>query len=364
MHISEDLWHLFRKAYLVLEHSENTLIVSPRKPDRDSIASGGALSRFINLLWPEKRRLVYCPDEMPTLEDDPLMALLPIEEFTDVPPQCWPNCIAVLDYGSFDKACLAQRVFKNNPWIISIDHHEHSAYDLPEHSIDINEPEVCSTTALLFHFFKCSGVPYNFPRRHLLMDQDIPITPEMASYLAVGIYGDTEGFTNAKTNAHAHAIYAECVRLGASDREIREVARRRLNLRILRKVGQTYEAIIRNAELRLKMSWVAFDWKEVMAWGGRQNIMEYVLPRMAELKEIDLGIIFVQEPDGQWQVSFRSTFAERIPAHKIAEELKHISGEGGGDQSRAGALWREEPETALKIIRRKLRRLQRTQNGL
>lgn len=188
---------MLRSVWERLVVARDVLLVSPKRPDGDSVGSVCGLRAALTSIGGVA--VMYCPDPIP-----PTFGTIPyVREFvtgTHALRGRAFDAIVVVDCGDLDYAGIREDLpswTANGGKLIVIDHHvTNTAYG------DVNcvIPNAASTTEVIWRMLEVNGVR---------------VTPETASSLLFGLITDTDGFTNPATTPSAVATAAALTAAGA-----------------------------------------------------------------------------------------------------------------------------------------------------
>jgi len=166
-----------KKIHEELKKSKNTLIVSHKNPDGDTLSSACALMQYLRNLG--KNHAAFC--STPIAKS---LAFLPHVEYFAHDPFIFKNhffdVIVVVDSGDLLYAGIDEHIknLEYSPIIINIDHHPTNKH-YGHHNLVL--PEAASTTEILYNFFRIN---------------EIKLDKHIATCLLTGIVTDTGHFSN------------------------------------------------------------------------------------------------------------------------------------------------------------------------
>ena len=188
---------MYRSVWERLIGASGILLVSPQRPDGDSVGSICGLRAALRTVG--KEAVLYCPDTIP-----PTFRILPhIHEILSGPEALRGrtfDAIVVVDAGDLDVAGIRAQLpswKRRGGALIVIDHHiTNAAYG------DVNciVTNAASTTEAI---------------ARMLTTNRVPITEPIATALLFGLVTDTDGFTNPATSPSAVATAATLLSAGA-----------------------------------------------------------------------------------------------------------------------------------------------------
>lgn len=312
----------FEQAHAVVMKSSRVLIACPHPVDMDAIASSTLIDEYLKQY--RKPHDIYCRDQFPSADTEPLMRFLPPLSVHTKFPDALPDCVITADYGSFGTVGLHSDMwFPKESALIGFDHHAHPATDFPKHGMQITDPNAAATTALLFRFLDHLGVPLN---------------NTIATAVALGIYTDTGRLTRPPEKIHLDTlmILARCVSSGIPWVEMQKAARPIMTLDRLRIWEQAikevhYDPHSRVICLMVDLEKLQYRWK-----GTAKDILTLFGQHIETLRDVSVAVLILQEDRYGWKIMLRTQHPEKISVHEIAEALNTFGG-GGGHADRAVA---------------------------
>lgn len=320
----EKVWETFKEA-------KNIVVVSPANYDPDSICSCLLLERLFSHrgMGIPRPHLFFCAQK-PKAKDNALLKFVEpqLELFSDTPPTAYtvPLHIVVVDHGNFSTCRINPRELPYH-YFIGLDHHSEPAPDFPANGIQICDPDMPSTTALIYELFR---------------QKSFPITQEMALYVALGIMSDTGRMTNSKTNAHAFQIMADCINIGIPWREIQKAAAPKMTRQRIKIWAKAEKDL--NPLTEQVISLVVYK-RTLAEWNGTKKDIDTFFGQMVLLEGVEIAVLIFEETDGSWKISFRSNSPETCPAAEFAKLFN-----GGGHAHAAAAIYRGDPFDAERMI--------------
>lgn len=292
------------------EHNE-LLILSHQSPDGDTMGSAFALQ--LALLQLGKKARIECTDGLP-------------ERFCVSPiPQCSefePKTIVAVDVA--DSKLLGNKLQQYADRVaLCIDHHPTNTGYAERLLLDERAGATCE---LIYR---------------LLQNLGVTITPEIASYLYMGISTDTGCFKFSNTTAETHRIAAELMELGADTVPI--------NVRFFNTKSKSRILVERQALDSIRFF---FEERCALIVISRQMILDSKadeseldgvsgIPRQVE--GVEVGITLREKEDRSYKVSMRSS--ETVDVSKICGLLG-----GGGHMRAAGCAVAGELEEAIGTV--------------
>ena len=319
----KEVWETFKEA-------KNIVIVSPAPPDVDSICSCLLLDKLFSHrgMGIPRPHQFFCAQK-PTARDNTLLKFVEPKLdlfFSTLPTEyIMPLLIVIVDYGSFNTCGITPREMPYH-YFIGLDEHPGPIEDFPINGIQLCDPRMPSTTALIYEMFR---------------QKCFPITQEIATYVALGIMADTGRMTNSKANVHAFRIMTDCLNKGILWEEIQEAAAPKMT-------PQRLEVWIKAKEyLNYQTNFVSLIVykKTLTAWGGtKKDIETFFGTYMCALEGIDIAVLIYEQDDGTWKISFRSKGKRNNQAAELAKKFG-----GGGHSNAAIAIYQGVPFDAERM---------------
>lgn len=300
----------YHRVWQRLTEARDILLVSPQRPDGDSVGSILALRAALATVG--KDATAFCPDPIP-----PTLSGIPGSHAVTIGVAALRgrtfDVIVVCDAGDLAYTGVADELptwKRSNGALIAIDHHAtNTGYgDLP-----CIVPTAASTTEVLFR---------------VLAENSIPLTAEIATCLLFGLVTDTDGFTNPATSASALATAAALTAAGARIGPILRDVYRTKPIDALRLWGKAFERLRMHPRYGVAATVLLPEDFQACADGaerseGLSNFLQAVVPARA---------ILVLKDDGSGTVrgSLR-TQRNDVDVGALAERLG-----GGGHRKASG----------------------------
>jgi len=290
--------------------SRDILLVSPKRPDGDSIGSICGLSEALRSVG--KEAVLYCPDPIPATFDIIPHVREVRSQKSEVRSQPF-DAIVIVDAGDIAFAGVADDLPKwkaGGGALIVIDHH---ATNARYGDLNCVVADAASTTEVI---------------HRMLAANRVPLTAAAAACLLFGLVTDTDGFTNPAASASAIAAAASLMGAGARIAPILRQVYRSKPIDALMLWGRAFE------RLRMHPVWdiattvlLPSDFEECADGAeraeGLSNFLQAVLPARAILVLKDSG-------DGIVRGSLR-TQRDDVDLGRLAEQFG-----GGGHRKAAG----------------------------
>lgn len=295
----------FQQLTELLKKAQNVLIISHNRPDGDTTGSNLALR--LHLESEGKTMTSACADELP----ENLKFLPKSETFTTEFLLEDFDTVIIVDAGAKHLVRFFEiypELNRTKKPVISIDHHfSHETFG----TLNVIDPEATSTTSLLYRYFK---------------DQNVNITPEIATCLLNGIYTDTGSFMHSNTKPETMVASSELIKLGA---DYQAIAKNNFNKTPIKKLKMMGE-ILSNMQ---------YDYKEQKIIAGvKKDLLERyqatsedlagVVDFINSVPEARYTVLYTEDNKGNVKASLR-TRHDNVNVAEIAENY------GGGGHSKA-----------------------------
>lgn len=329
-------------AHIIIPSTKTILLVSPEKPDPDSVASMLAFREYLRWVADLRGKKFQCrlfAPEKPA-ENSLYEFMKPLGDphaliATKLPVSRIDVCVA-FDYGDIRRThtlALAEQIMDHRTFFIGIDHHPATA-EFPTHGLEIIEEYAPSTTALLYHFFK---------------REKFPIGADVATCLMAGLAADTKLFSNFLTDAKAHEIAAELIRLGARHHEIAAAMQPQMTLGRFRAHRSLMPLV--HIDEQNGFGFFSFSQNDCARHNAAEKDFLSFRKIIESIKEITTAIVYYELPEGGWYGSIRTKPNATIFAEAIAAKLG-----GGGHKHEAAFTSTKTPEEIKQEIKTFLQR--------
>lgn len=319
-------------ARILAPSTETILLVSPEKPDPDSVACQIAFRKSLRqkagMRGREIRCLLFAPEP---LAENSLYELMkpcgdPYTLITTALPDSQIDVCVVFDYGDIRRTHTLP-LAEHGTFFIGIDHHP-SRGGFPSHGIEIIDKQSPSTTSLLFRFF---------------LHSNFPVNADIATCLLAGLAADTGKFGNSLANIEAFETTGALMRLGARYQEIASAMLRPTTLARLR--AQCNAFPFAEIDETAECAFLGFSRKNLAEWNATEKDMLSLRDALKNTPEIKIAVAYYELPNGEWCGTIRTKQGASITAEEIA---KHF--DGGGHEHAAGFTSRKTPEKIKTII--------------
>ncbi len=318
--MSDSLTAQFQQISQLLNNARRVLIASHQNPDPDAVAS----VLFFHHIF-QKRNMA----SLPFLPDLPPKNLNFLPGFFDIKNEVdsfEPDVLLCLDYGDFKRLRLPEHVLDRNPSIITIDHHLQSDQ---RGEVKILEPELSSTTEILYHWSKY---------------ENIEIDKDIATYLLTGIFSDSGGFRHVSTTSETLNIVAELLLKGVS---LSKISRQTLDFKKPLNLSQAWGQILsrtqKDEETELAYSWISID--DLQRFNVASADFDGITNIISSGSSLNLGLFLVEYEKGKVKGSLRS---EPKGGRNVADIVRPLG--GGGHPYSAGFQQEGTIEEVLKKV--------------
>jgi bifunctional oligoribonuclease and PAP phosphatase NrnA len=288
---------------------ERFLLTAHEGPDGDALGSLLGMHRLLTQLGKDSVMFLASKEFPLPIE----YRFLPLEEvFHEAPADMADRTAIFLDCGNIDRMPVdflaAEGVFT-----INIDHHHDNT-----HFGDVNlvEVDASSTAEIVYELAVLLGVP---------------ITPELASALYVGLVTDTGKFMYENTNARTHRIAADLIEAGVAVDETYRRLYEHVPIEKLRLLSHALEGIQYHDGGRLAVTYI--DARDYAATGAGDVLTEGIIDIVRGLDGTAVAAVIRDKTDGgssARKVSLRSTDGA-VDVSAIARVHR-----GGGHKRAAG----------------------------
>jgi bifunctional oligoribonuclease and PAP phosphatase NrnA len=295
----------FKTLNYVIKESESILLFAHSRPDSDTTGAVLALKEYIKNLG--KNADIACPNPYPEFLNS-----LSEEQFE------FPDHLELEKYKTviacdsvergFEKI---QNRFKENQIIAIIDHHPDITL---RKDINIIDPEYSSVCEILYDFFSFN---------------EITLNRKMATFLMLGILGDTGMFQHSNTTSKVMEIASDLLKKGAPITKIVDAVFTNKNITTLKLWGRAFEKAKINQENGMIISVLTKkDMEECEA--GTEDIAQ-VAGILNTVPGTKFSLILSERDDGLVKGSLRSEEYKGVDVSRIAASFG-----GGGHKLASG----------------------------
>jgi len=296
------------QACALLQGAQRVLLLSHQNPDGDTLGSAFALGLALRQLGKQVR--LECSDPVPP-KYLPILGELPFGAFE-------PDLIVAVDIADpqlFGKGIAAYRERVD----LCIDHHSSNS-DYAAHTLV--DPGAAANCELIYRVINALGVP---------------IDPQIADCLYLGISTDTGCFRYSNTTAHTHSAAAALIGCGARHALINRLmfeTKSHAQIEIERLAMNTIEyhfgarcAVIHVTQEMLQHS------------GATESELDGLSAKPRQIEGVDVAVTLREKEGGGYKISVRSNAP--VDASAICKALG-----GGGHARAAGCFIRDTLEAA------------------
>lgn len=308
--------------------ADRILLLSHVSPDGDAIGSMMGLYHALRAIG--KTPLPVASSELPSYcrSLPGIEALQIYEAGQDLPDS---DLIWLLDAASFSRIGPMRSehsaMLKSLPLLI-VDHH---ATNHGEGALNLIAPAAASCAELLFQ---------------LLQAMQMPISPEVATCLLMGVYTDTQSFQTSSVKPGTLQVAADLLAAGADHQSIVHAVYFQVPPETVRMTARVL------SDLRQEdgLFWAVVTHEAKLASGAEGDAVDDTVIRMQHIAGMRALVLFKEQPDGSVKISLRSQ--PDLDVAQIAQELG-----GGGHRQAAGATLHMNLATAIDTVLPRLRDL-------
>ncbi len=312
----------FKSLNFVIQEASDILLFAHSQPDGDTVGSVLALREYIKSLG--KNVTIACFDPFPnyfkTLSDDYFN---------------FPNQLNIQEYKLIIATDSVERGFhkirkqiKSNQVVTLIDHHPDITI---RHDINIIDPYYSSACEIIYDFFETN---------------QIKITRNIATFILLGILGDTGMFQHSNTTPRVMEIASHLMRKGAPMTKIVRDTFAHRNIATLKLWGKAFEKAKINPQNGMIVS--VLTQKEINDCGAKTEDIAQVAGILNTVPGTKFSLILSEREDGIIKGSLRSEKYKGIDVSQIAAQFG-----GGGHKLASGFEIQgqiKETKTGWKII--------------
>ncbi len=290
------------------------LLTTHIRPDCDALGSTLAMAAVLERLGKEVEIVLgyHVPPNLRWLDPDGRIRHL--HEFSARQLESF-DALIVLDTSAWAQLSHIEEVIRRTKaQKIVIDHHQ-SGDDIG--AVVFKDPSAEATGRIVAEAAEHLGVA---------------ITPQMATQLFAALVTDTGWLHFSSTNSGSYRLAAALVDAGAVPQQIYAELHEKETLGRLILIGIVLSRV--ETDLDGKLIYTYIQRKDFEAAGALPTDSEDVINMTLAVKGTQVAIIFVEQSDGGFKISFRSRC--QVDCAKLAEQFG-----GGGHKAAAGALIRE-----------------------
>ncbi len=301
---------LFRE---VVEAASTFVLTTHINPDGDALGSQLGLAKFLRSLGKQVR----------LINDDPTPSVLSFLEDPDVPTEVYSHAvhdpvlkevdrIVLVDNSAPDRlGSLEHPMLGFAEKVLCIDHHPSRNSPWADQIVDERS---CATAVMVYDLIRADGwVP----------------DPISAEAIYVGLATDTGFFRFNSTNAKAHEVAAELVKLGVRPARSYEEIYERNSEAFTRLLGHTLAGLKMFADGAIAV--VRIDREMLEELSAEDVDTSEINTALLAMDGLSVALLFRELPDGKVKVSLRSK--GKIDVHLLASEFG-----GGGHRNASGIV--------------------------
>lgn len=305
--VAENIKKLFPELKILLDKSQNVVIISHNRPDGDTTGSNLALKLYLESIG--KKVTSACSDPIP-----PNFKFLPnVEDFTTEFLLEDFDTVIIVDAGAKHLVNFFEiypELNRTRKPIICIDHHfSNDAFG----TFNLIDPQETSTTSLLYKFF---------------IDQKINITPNIATCLLNGIYTDTGSFMHSNTTPETMKISSHLTKLGANFKDISKYNFKTQKTQNLKLIGEVLDNLSLNQD-RVVVG--AVNQETLDKYHATTDDLGGVADMISSIPDTKYSMLLTENQSGQVKASLR-TRLDDVNVATIAEQY------GGGGHAKAAGF--------------------------
>ncbi len=301
---------LIQQTKELLVGSESVLLATHVKPDGDAIAS---------LLAMRDIAQNFCTKDISVVSHDGVPAAFSFLAGTENIKQDFLagdiDLVITLDCGDLRRTGFGDRidhlVQKGVP-LINIDHHpKNDLYRLAK--VNMIDQSAASTTQILFN---------------ICQELQVPITPNLATYLFTGLYTDTGSFQHIVTTPEVLRVASVILAKGAKAKEVHKHIMRAKSVPMLKLWGRALERIKMNKE-GLTVS--VITQKDLKVCGASEEDIAGVLSLLETTEHCRVALLLTEMSNNMIKGSMRSN-KSKVDVSRIAAMF------GGGGHTKAAGF--------------------------
>jgi bifunctional oligoribonuclease and PAP phosphatase NrnA len=316
---------LDQKIKVLIEKSQNCLIVSHVRPDADAV--GSLLGLGLSLQNAGKNVQMVLEDGADRF------GYLPRVDAIRRKPQGEFDLIAIVDCSDPDRVGQVL-VGYDHPDLV-VDHHK---TNLEFGAFNVVEPDQVATAAILYDHFPVWGLNFD---------------PDVATCLLAGIVGDTIGYRTPNVNSDVMRKSGALMDLGA---DLADIYREGLVLKPFTAIRYWGSGLIR-LEKDDGLVWTSLQVADRHEIGYAGNDDADLVNVLSSIQEAEIALIFVEQSQDEVKVSWRAR--PGLDVSGIAFEFG-----GGGHAAAAGADIKGALEDVKGQVLNKTRKLLKEQKRL
>jgi len=295
----------FRNLSYVIEKAQKVLLFAHFSPDSDTIGANLALKEYLLSLG--KEAVVVCFDPIPKFLEQATNETFEFPDHLDLSEFDAVIACDSVEHG-FHKI---QKNLSGKQVAVLIDHHPDINI---EGDITIIDADYSSACEIVFDYFKFAGVP---------------ITKTIATYIMMGILGDTGSFQHSNTTARVMEISSELMKKGASIAKIANALFANKKFTTLKLWGKAFEKAKINPGNGMIVT--VLTKKDIEECGSSTEDIAQLASILNTVPGTKFSLILSEKGDGKIKGSLRSEKYKGVDVSEIAHKFG-----GGGHRLASG----------------------------
>jgi bifunctional oligoribonuclease and PAP phosphatase NrnA len=311
-------------AQAIRDH-DRFLVVAHENPDGDAL--GSMLGLALGLRELGKDALMYLAGNAPLPAEYKFLALDELRR--DVPPDIGERVLLAVDCANERRISEERSAIEGAAMVVDIDHH-HDNSRFGEVNLVVDD---ASSTAEIV--------------RDLLRELDVPLTPEIALPLYVGLVTDTGRFQYSNTTPKALKLAAELVEAGADVHGVFRHVYETVQFAKLKLLARALERAQLFEGGRLVVSYLLKD--DFGAVGAEEPYSEGIIDHLRSVEGAEMVALIREPPRNEGparRISLRSSHDE-VDVSAIARQAG-----GGGHRQAAGFSSEKSIAEIIDFLRR------------
>lgn len=310
-----------------LEPFQSIGLTAPSSADGDSVGTQAALKEIFHTLFPKKRiRIINeepCPKRYAFLHESPDFEIS--EEVVKSPATQWPEVMICVDGSTSRIGAHTTQIWNHAKLTGQVDHHAIS--DGATFDIKLCDANAAATTEIVYH---------------LIQDQKIKLTRNMAQAIYMGLIFDTGLFKHSNTRPETMRIGASLLETGFNHTV---TAERALLMRTTEAFSLLRE-VLANIHLDLdgKFSWAVLDQPMLLRAKAGDEDRDGIIENLFLIEGVKVACLIFETKPKVWKLSFRS----RGP--NVAALAQRLNPHGGGHKLASGCTLEGERESVISKI--------------
>jgi len=310
-----------------IRSADRFLLTTHENPDGDALGSLLAVNHILGALGKDSVMFLAAKEFPLPVE----YRFLPLEEvFHEPPVDIAERVVIFLDCGNIDRMPV-DFLQNGGSKVINIDHHHDNTNFGTLNLVDV---EASCTAEIIYDLAGLLGVP---------------LTPEIAGALYVGLVTDTGKFMYQNVDARSHRMAAALIEAGVDPHEIYRRLYEKVPIEKLKLVARALDGIELHDDGALAVTYISSE--DYASTGASEVLTEGIIDHLRGIEGASVAAVVRDQAEtgrAQRKVSLRSTDG-RIDVSEIARE------QGGGGHRRAAGFGTdmEYPEV-VEFLRAKI----------